>query len=245
MLIFANSPSSQTVEVCYLQTAAHDERYLTQLLMQLRSDERVSANRFALAKDRLAFALGRLLVRKMLSLYTAMPPGRWEFVCNRYGKPDLRLPSNMPQLRFNISHCDGMVAAAFAVGHEIGVDVESLDRKLADPEIARRYFAPEETNFLESLQDEQRSSAFFSFWTLKEAYIKARGMGLSIPLADFAFSLNPIRISFSSRLQDEPSDWLFRQQNLTPSHVLALAVRRHPEETVAINTREVTLEALL
>lgn len=228
-----------------MQTAAHDERLLTQLVPQLRSDEQVRASRFVLTKDRLAFALGRILVRKMLSHCTSTPPGDWEFVCNRYGKPGLRLPSGMPPFRFNISHCAGMVAAAFAVGHEVGVDVESLDRKLADPEIAHRYFAPQETNFLESLPDEQRPSAFFSFWTLKEAYIKTRGMGLSIPLPDFAFSLDPIRISFSPRLQDQPSDWLFWQQNLTPSHVLALAVRRRSEETVAINAREVALEALL
>jgi 4'-phosphopantetheinyl transferase len=122
--------------------------------------------------------------------------------------------------------------------------VEALDRRAAAPEIARSHFAPDETRFLESLPEGERPRAFLALWTLKEAYIKARGMGLSIPLADFAFTLEPLRIAFSPHIEDQPSNWFFQQSSLAPAHVLALAVEREPEEELSVHVREVGLESL-
>jgi 4'-phosphopantetheinyl transferase len=98
---------------------------------------------------------------------------------------------------------------------------------------------------IQSLPDEQRRPAFFDLWTLKEAYVEARGLGFSIPLVDFAFAFDPIRIAFSPRIADHPANWFFWQDRLSPSHVLAIAARRQPDEHLGLRVREVALESLL
>jgi 4'-phosphopantetheinyl transferase len=164
---------------------------------------------------------------------------------NAYGRPELVvLPERMP-VRFNISHCTGLVAAAFTTDHDVGLDVEPLDRKCSDVAIARSYFAPAEVRFLESLPAEEQPATFLAFWTLKEAYIKARGMGLSIPLTEFSFTLEPPQIAFSSQIEDDPARWFFWRSNPVPSHQLALAAIRSVGEDLQVSCAEVALDSLL
>jgi len=195
----------------------------------LTNDEHERMARFVFDRDRRAFLLTRALVRTTLSRYAGVAPGDWRFIANVHGRPEiLDRPAGVPDLRFNLSHTEGLIACAVAIGREVGVDVEHTSRHLTH-DVAGRFFAPAEVTDLRSLPADEQPRVFFDYWTLKEAYIKARGFGLALPLADFAFKLNPPNppgISFEPALEDDPKTWQFLQDWPTERHRLALAVRR-------------------
>ncbi len=112
---------------------------------------------------------------------------------------------------------------------EIGVDVEDTERKSETVGVADRFFSPREVAALHALPEAAQRGRFFDYWTLKEAYIKARGMGLAIPLDQFSFLLDgapPIRIAFDPRLGDDAATWQFERFTLTARHRTAVAIRR-------------------
>jgi len=195
----------------------------------MNRDEHDRMARFIFEKDRRAFLLTRALVRTTLSRYAPIAPADWRFIANVHGRPEiLDRPSGVPDLRFNISHTNGLIACAVTIGREVGVDVEHTGRRLTH-DIAGRHFAPREVSDLRTLPAEEQPRVFFDYWTLKESYIKARGFGLALPLGDFAFILNPPNpptITFEPTLEDDPATWQFLQDSPTPHHRLALAVRR-------------------
>ena len=214
------------------------DRYLE--LLSPEEHERMA--RLVFERDRRRFLLTRALVRTMLSRYAAVPPKDWAFVANVHGRPELLdRPDGVPDLRFNISHTDGLIACAVTIGREVGVDVEHVGRRLTR-DVPARFFAPREVADLHAVPEPERHKIFFDYWTLKEAYIKARGFGLALPLADFAFRLSsssPPEISFEPALPDDPATWQFAQAWPTPMHRLGLAVRRSGPD-LAIRIRQVT-----
>jgi 4'-phosphopantetheinyl transferase len=113
-------------------------------------------------------------------------------------------------------------------GRTVGVDVEYVDARKASVEVATRYFAPREVAALEAAPRELQDHLFFEYWTLKEAYIKARGMGLSLPLDKFSFhdSDGHVEIAIDPALEDDPMRWYFWQLRSTPQHLIALCVER-------------------
>ena len=195
----------------------------------LSKDEEERMARLIFERDRRRFLLTRALVRTMLSRYASVPPAGWSFITNVHGRPEiLDRPRGVPDLRFNLSHTDGLIACAVTIGREVGVDVEHIGRRLTH-DVAGRFFAPREVNDLKAVSAEQQEKVFFDYWTLKEAYIKARGFGLALPLGDFAFTLSPPSppaITFEPALDDDPATWQFFQDWPTPQHRLGLAVRR-------------------
>lgn len=218
------------VHVDLLPTASADaQARLDAYRTLLTADEHERMARFVFERDRHAFLLTRALVRTMLSRYAPVAPADWRFIANAHGRPEiLDRPPGVPDLRFNISHTDGLIACAVTIGREVGVDVEHVGRQLLH-DVAGRHFAPKEVADLRSLPAAEQDRVFFDYWTLKEAYIKARGFGLALPLGDFAFTLDPPRpprITFEPALDDDPATWQFLQDWPTPRHRLALAVRR-------------------
>jgi 4'-phosphopantetheinyl transferase len=207
----------------------------------LSEDERARMARFVFDRDRRAFLLTRALVRTTLSRYASLRPADWKFIANVHGRPEiLDRPAACPDLRFNISHTDGLIACAVTIGREIGVDVEHVNRHLTH-DVAARHFAPSEVSDLKRLPADEQERVFFDYWTLKEAYIKARGFGLALPLGDFAFKLNPPNapsISFEPALDDDPATWQFLQAWPTPQHRFALAVRREGND-LPVRIREI------
>ena len=195
----------------------------------LSSDERDRMERLIFDRDRRAFLMTRALARRMLSRYAPVAPADWQFITNAHGRPEISVrPAGTPDLRFNISHTDGLIACAVTIGREVGVDVEQVGRHLSH-DIAGRFFAPKEVTDLRALPESDQPRVFFDYWTLKEAYIKARGFGLALPLKDFAFTLRPPAaptIGFEPALDDDPSTWQFLQDWPTAEHRLGLAVRR-------------------
>lgn len=196
----------------------------------LTTDERQRADRFLRADDAARFVIGRALARTTLSRYADVRPIDWPFVLNDYGRPELgSRPPGVPDLRFNLSHTPGLVACGVALGREVGVDVENIERRLLH-DVAERFFAADEVRDLRALPAAEQPHAFFDYWTLKEAYIKARGFGLALPLRDFAFVRRPDAaptISFAPTLPDDAASWQFAHFSPSPAHRLAVAVRRH------------------
>jgi 4'-phosphopantetheinyl transferase len=236
--------SNQKLDVRYvIMDGAGDDEY-DRLSSQLNPVERAQANRFLLLKDRLAFSAGRVLVRKILSEYSIEPPGGWQFESNLHGKPAIIRFPGTTDLRFNISHSTGIVVAAFSLGCEIGVDVEYIEQKVDCLELARSQFAAAEIELLEALPQQRQTDAFFALWTLKEAYTKARGVGLSIAFSEFAFSLEPPTISFSPQTAEKPDRWFFWQDQLPSSHLLAIAAQRQPEEQLICCKEQIDLREL-
>lgn len=201
---------------------AEDEARLAALLDE---SERARAARFRFAADRLSYVAAHAMGRVLLSEFGGGPPQDWRFVEGPHGRPEAVMPAGAPRLRLNLSHTRGLAAAALTVDHDIGIDVERLDRSGDFAEIARRFFAPEECAALAAVPPERTAETFLAFWTLKEAYIKAVGAGLSLPLESFAFTLEPLSIRFAPGTDDDPAGWHFARLNSPPGYAMALAVR--------------------
>jgi 4'-phosphopantetheinyl transferase len=204
----------------------------------LSAEEKARLERFLLTKDRHQHAIARALIRTTLSRYADVPPEKWRFTTNRFGRPEIATPDVGP-LRFNLSHTKGLVACIVGWDREIGIDVEFIGRPTRYVELAQRFFAPSEAAVVAALPGEQQREAFFDFWTLKESYIKARGMGLALPLGDFAFQLGePTTIAFTGSIADNPEGWRFERLQPSALHKLAAAMRCAPEERVRLSVQE-------
>jgi 4'-phosphopantetheinyl transferase len=157
----------------------------------LSADERMRASRFVFPRDQNRFIVSRWILRSLIGRYTRRSPASVEFTYEPLGKPRLCSGNSDPPLRFNVSHSQGLAVYAFSRTREIGVDVEAIRSDISGDEIAEQFFSSRELAELRSLTPEERDQAFFLCWTRKEAYVKASGTGLLIPLDSFDVSLTP------------------------------------------------------
>ena len=206
---------------------------------RLPRGEAERADRFVLDRSRQEYLIARMLVRAALSHYTGRKLEAWRFARNAYGKPAIAEPADVP-LSFNLSHAEGLVVCAVTAGCDVGVDAERLDRAGDHLTLARRYFAPSEAAAVTRAPPSEQSSLFLRFWTLKEAFIKARGVGLSIPLADVEFSLSegrPPQAAFAESLAETPADWQFGEVLVGDSHRVAVAARMPGAKRATLRVR--------
>jgi 4'-phosphopantetheinyl transferase len=203
--------------------------------------ERARADRFHFAADRDAYATAHALLRVMLSKEAGIAPADWRFRAAHGGKPEIDPALGQPDLRFSLSHTRGMVACAVGRGHDLGVDVEACDPSHPALEVAQRFFAPAEAALLGRLPPAQRNVAFYRIWTLKEAYLKATGQGITGPLDSFAFTLDPVSIAFSTPGSGQPDGWQFTEFRPGPGHRLALAIRRPAAAPVPLDPAPASL----
>jgi 4'-phosphopantetheinyl transferase len=219
----------------------------TELLRRCRglisTEEQARAERCLLKRTHDEQLIARALVRSTLSRYADVDPRAWTFRANAWGRPELAGPEGAPPLRFNLAHTDGLIACAVAWDREIGVDVEDAARERPTLEIAGDFFSPFEHEALCRAPQSERRDRFFDYWTLKEAYIKARGMGLAIPLHQFSFVLEPgrVRIAFAPELDDDPATWQFERLRPSARHRAAVAIRRYGDADLAVVVREAAL----
>ncbi len=207
----------------------------------LTEDERRKTDRFRFARDRQLCLIARILVRTTLSRYDGVEASNWRFRANRYGRPAIETPAS--SLRFNLSHTAGLVVCLVSRDREVGVDVEPRSRSGEWLDLASRFFSPREAAGLREVEVSERPRRFLEYWTLKEAYIKARGMGLAIPLADFSFDLpaprpDAVRIRFAPSLDDDPARWQFGVRELGGHHLVATAVEADAAAPVRITPHE-------
>jgi 4'-phosphopantetheinyl transferase len=210
---------------------ARPERFATPggvaALEQLLSpDERAQQARFRFAQDRQLYLVAHALLRTSLAQLLGADPAALRFQAGAHGKPELAWPPGAP-LRFNLSHTSGLCAWIVARDCAVGIDVED-GRRVRDIEaIAERFFAPAEVADLRARRGDDQRGRFLAYWTLKEAYLKARGVGLSLPLQSFAMSLGPpgsARVAFDG-IDDDPAAWQLATLRFTDDHPGAVAIR--------------------
>jgi 4'-phosphopantetheinyl transferase len=201
--------------------------------------ERAQQLRFHFERDRHRYLGTRALVRTMLSQYVGIPPKDLAFKNNAYGRPMLAdLAQAAQEITFNIAHSSDLVVCAVRRRQALGVDTENLRRNVSLGS-ANRYFAEIEVNELRSLPECEQPARFLELWTLKESYIKARSMGLSIPLNDFGFSYPAgrfLRPFFHNN--DTPQNWKFWQLRFNAHDLISVCTRN--VETPRLVAHEVT-----
>lgn len=176
------------------------------MLRVLSADERERAARFHFLKDREHFIAARGLLRLLLSRYLDLPPQQLSFSYSPYGKPALAGERDCTSLRFNVSHSHGVALYAFTLEREVGVDVEYIRQDVVGESIAEHFFSAQEVTSLRALPAGVQPQAFFNCWTRKEAFIKARGEGLSFPLDQFDVSLVPGEATALISTRNDPQE---------------------------------------
>lgn len=221
-------PSLQAGELhiwrCHIQKC--DLAALTPILS---SDETSHADRYYFPKDRASYIACRGTLRSLLGKYLNSLPSLLEFQYSPYGKPSLAEKNKIGRkpIQFNLSHSSDFSLFGFTLDREIGIDVEFIRPKVVEEEIAERFFSPMETRTLRSLPADQQAEAFFRCWTRKEAFIKARGDGLSLPLDQFDVSLGPdepavlLRTAFDPQ---EASRWSLYHLNVEEGYSAAVVI---------------------
>lgn len=192
----------------------------------LDNEERTRLQRFAVQSLRDEYLVSHALTRLILARYEGTAPDSLLMVRNPFGRPELS--QSRLGLRFNLSHAKGLGALAITTAWDIGVDVECEDRPISPLEIAEHFFAPAELDWLRRQPPADRQSRFVELWSLKEAYIKARGLGLSLALDKFAIDLsdrNRPGLSFGAASEDDPNDWKLFLLRPKANSALGVAVR--------------------
>jgi 4'-phosphopantetheinyl transferase len=198
---------------------------LERMRSTLAGDEQTRADRFHFDRDRNHFLACRGILRELLGSYLNRSPTSLAFSYGAFGKPALRLEDSSAPIHFNVAHSNGLALLAFARRCEIGIDLESIRADFAGDEIAQHYFSKQELTELRALPETMRTVGFFECWTRKEAYIKARGLGLQIPLQSFSVSLTPDQ---PETLQSEDaSRWKLRSIDVHPAFAGAIAAEGH------------------
>lgn len=180
-------------------------------LALLSEAERAQHQRFVPPKKRHEYLVTRVLVRTLLGRALGVEPHTLQFVANEWGRPALWPPA---PLHFNVSHTEGLVVCLVSPHPEIGVDTEQLARGPDLLALAPTVFAPQELHDLAALPASEQAHRAVVLWTLKESYVKARGVGLALPLDGFAFRFNAdsVRLEVLPALEDDGSRWQFHTQ---------------------------------
>jgi 4'-phosphopantetheinyl transferase len=219
------------------------------LLAWLHPTELERYHRFVFDRHRIEYLATRALVRRSLSAHHPIAPAAWQFRITAHGRPEIDPPCG---LTFNLANHPTLIVCAIRPGPELGADVEPLTRGPEILALAGSVFAPDELNALRALPATAQPDRALALWTLKEAYIKARGLGLSLRLDGFAFSFDHShpRIAFAPTVTDTPERWTFRTIDLL-DHRIALALEAtgappviHLHEVVQLSTTHFYTRAL-
>jgi 4'-phosphopantetheinyl transferase len=215
------------------------EAYWDLFLSTVSEERRAQAARFIHQADAYRSVLGEVLTRVTLSELTELPRTELSFSRNAYGKPCL---VQYPKMPFNVSHSGDWIALISGGTEELGVDVEKISP--IDLQIAERFFSPQENAYLAAQPADQQLNTFYRLWTLKESYIKAIGMGLSMPLNSFAILPNILEhgeLDWSCKQDGQSVSHRFYSHPLDEQHMLAACA---VEGELAARPEIVTLESL-
>ena len=195
----------------------------------LDDQERGKMQRLKFPQHRQGYCISHALVRTALSHYQqSYQPQDWRFCYNDYGKPEIVAEQNPTNLQFNLSHCDDMAVCAVTLQEPIGVDIEHHSSRNAMLPLAERYFAAAEVHALTALPVHHQHKRFFDYWTLKEAYIKAHGKGLSMQLDQVCFDLDTAGVIKITTPATANKSWYLQLMDLTQEHTLAICRGHNP-----------------
>jgi 4'-phosphopantetheinyl transferase len=208
----------------------------------LNAEEKNQETRFYFPRDRQRYLITRALVRTVLSRYVTIRPKEWIFLRNDYGRPFIvNAQARDACLSFNISHTHSLIVLGVTKGRALGVDVENLSAREVSIDFAGRFFSPQEVADLNAAPPDQQQYRFFEYWTFKEAYIKARGMGLSLPLDKFSFHYpqsDTVNIEIHPDLADDAARWQFWQFRPRPEYLVAMCAERIGGQTSTVLVRQ-------
>jgi 4'-phosphopantetheinyl transferase len=224
--------------LCYEDDVGDDS--LRTYVPLLTDAERAKAARFHFAADRNRHVTSRALLRTVLPGYLGIPHEALSFRCDRFGRPSLGNPEALAVgLDFNLSHTAGLIALAVTHHSVVGVDVENASHQQPAMELASRFFSPDEVASLRTFAGDALNLEFYRHWTLKESYLKAYGVGLSLPLDRFGFRLAAQRAEFylASAAEHRADEWYFAQWRASAHHLLAVCLRHDHEIPPVITLR--------
>ncbi len=226
------------IRVFYASTdALADAEVARRCRAMISTEESAREQRFRFQDDRDSYLLAHALCRSVLARLCGAAPLALQFQAGEHGRPELTFPRCDPRLRFNISHTRGLVACAVALAHDVGVDVERVDRRVQIDQLAASVFSDAERAALTLLRDAAQRTRFFELWTLKEAYIKAVGKGLALRLSAITLDLDAgaaPRIAFAPPVEDDPRAWWLRVLQPAPGYMLAAALRSPTPSQIAV-----------
>lgn len=198
------------------------------------------------ADPRFQSRTGRALLHLALSDHTSIPLDDLQLELSAAGKPFIRAPDSLRDISFSISHTSRFAACAVATGLAVGIDVQSMERPRDVAGLADRYFSRQEAEALRAMCPIRAREAFFVLWTLKEAFAKAHGLGLFIPLSQVTIRLDgdlrPAGLELDPCLEEDSSAWQLGRAWATSDHALAFALRRGGGSDLPVFVHEVDLD---
>ena len=222
----ARNTNNVDVYILYRDTRSLDDAAVELAEQHLSTEERGRRDRLHFKDDRRDYIIAHDLLRRALSRHVEVPPTYWRFATNDHGKPSIE--STDPRLRalsFSLSHARGCVACATTGNAPVGIDVESIGKSQLAQRLADHFFSEKESSWLRQCPDDLRGTRFTELWTLKEAFLKAIGVGLGKSLADFSFHMDDHNcIEFSAPSGFKSGEWHFRVFEPFSNVRLAVAV---------------------
>jgi len=204
---------------------------IQRLKLLLSPNEITKLSEFPFLKDQTEYLMTRCFLRGRLAEYYGLPPESFSFTTNHKKRPELATSQLPYKIHFSISHTAGLISCAFARFPEVGIDVENIQRDLKFIELGETVFSPVEMKFLKSQNELHQRKVFYLLWTLKEAYLKALGVGLVDNLHEFEFCLDsnyrPTSLKRSKQFFDQSDPWSFQVFDPSPDHQLALVYRNN------------------
>jgi 4'-phosphopantetheinyl transferase len=225
------------VTVFAAMTAAVPDALLPTLADGLDAEERHRAGGFLFERDRRLFIIAHALLHAAIG--SVLGPHGWRLHGGDHGRPALTTADGAAPPRFSLSHTSGLAVCVLAADFPVGVDAEAIDRSRDINLMAARYLAADERAQLAACAPADRMTAFYRFWTLKEATAKALGLGLTLPLTDLAFGLDPLALRRAPPVAGHPASWHLREFAPTPVHRVALAVQRPHDRRLAVRWQPV------
>ena len=225
----------QETHVWYVKPeTVRDKMVLDTCMDALSEQEREQYRRFRFPDDSHHYLVSHALVRYALSAYFDMRPREWVFSLSDRGRPELANPG-LPPIRFNLSHTKGLAACVVNLSSDCGVDVERIYARHNPIGVAKRMFSTAEYEHMLQLHGHEQLEYFFTRWTLREAYVKARGIGISFPTHKLNFTVesdSDIKIDFDPDIQDDGGGWQFQLLPLSTEHVTSVAIRREVDKNI-------------
>ena len=212
--------------------AVQDPSTLETCLSLLCEQELEQYRRFHFAEDRQRYLVSHALLRNVLSRYVDLDPAEWRFSRSEHGKPEIANPG-IPALQFNLTHTAGLAGCVVSFSDACGIDAEKIAKRHNPVGVAKRMFSEAETRELEQLEGQAYLEHFFTRWTLREAYVKALGIGISFPTRKLTFTVNKdnfVEVSFHPDIEERRDNWHFELLKPTAEHIAAIAIRRRSGE---------------
>jgi 4'-phosphopantetheinyl transferase len=218
-------PAGGDVAIWHARTdeAWADTDRIDRAVRWLQPAERARFERFRHDVDRHMFLLGRAMARRLVGAALGVEPTSWPWQEGERGRPEVGHADS--RVSFNLAHSAGLVVCAISHEREVGVDVEHRLRPPTDPQIVRRFCSPAEIADIERCGPDNWRDQFLKYWTLKEAYLKARGLGIAVPLSDVSFTLGEraATVTFLQSLAGLPTSWAFFLGEAGDEHYVAAA----------------------